>query len=97
MAALLDKPEAVAVQPCIRNIAAYYPQALVYAVLISSESYQFEDSTTGQEQEDFVNRYMSSSVFTVAWSFMSSNQNLVLGRKEVSQLKLKSLFFFYLS
>ncbi|XP_075994169.1 DNA-dependent protein kinase catalytic subunit isoform X2 [Genypterus blacodes] len=59
MAALLDKPEAVAVQPCIRNIATYYPQALVYAVMISSESYQFEDSTTGQEQEEFVNRLIS--------------------------------------
>lgn len=56
MVALLDKPEAVAVQHCIRQIAECYPQALVYALMISSESYQFEDSATGHQQQEFVNR-----------------------------------------
>ncbi|KAM9337515.1 DNA-dependent protein kinase catalytic subunit [Symphorus nematophorus] len=56
MVALLDKPEAVAVQHCIGQIAECYPQALVYALMISSESYQFEDSATGHQQQEFVNR-----------------------------------------
>ncbi|XP_028288750.1 DNA-dependent protein kinase catalytic subunit isoform X2 [Parambassis ranga] len=55
MVALLDKPEAVAVQHCIRQIAECYPQALVYALMISSESYQFEDSAAGHQQQEFVN------------------------------------------
>ncbi|KAK2858626.1 hypothetical protein Q5P01_003246 [Channa striata] len=58
MVALLDKPEAVALQHCIGQIAAFYPQALVYALMISSESYQFEDSATGHQQQEFVNRLM---------------------------------------
>ncbi|XP_047423865.1 DNA-dependent protein kinase catalytic subunit isoform X2 [Mugil cephalus] len=56
MVALLDKPEAVAVQHCVEQIAQCYPQALVYALMISSESYQFEDSATGYQQREFVNR-----------------------------------------
>lgn len=56
MVALLDKPEAVAVQHCIGQIAECYPQALVYALMISSESYRFEDSATGHKQQEFVNR-----------------------------------------
>ncbi|KAM4534321.1 DNA-dependent protein kinase catalytic subunit isoform 1-T1 [Odontesthes bonariensis] len=56
MVALLDKPEAVAVQHCIDQIAKCYPQALVYSLLISRESYQFEDSATGYQQQEFVNR-----------------------------------------
>lgn len=60
MVALLDKPEAVAVQHCIGQIAASYPQALVYALMISSESYQFEDSATGHQQQEFVNRLKSA-------------------------------------
>lgn len=59
MVALLDKPEAVAVQHCIEQIAKCYPQALVYALMISSESYQFEDSATGHQQREFVNRLKS--------------------------------------
>lgn len=56
MVALLDKPEAAAVQRSIGQIAESYPQALVYALLISSESYQFEDSAMGHQQREFVNR-----------------------------------------
>lgn len=56
MVALLDKPEAVAVQRCVEQIADCYPQALVYALMISSESYQFEDSATGHQQRGFVDR-----------------------------------------
>ncbi|KAG7524628.1 DNA-dependent protein kinase catalytic subunit [Solea senegalensis] len=59
MVALLDKPEAVAVQHCIERIAECYPQALVYALMISSESFQFEDSATGHRQQEFVNRLRS--------------------------------------
>uniref|UniRef100_A0AAV2L5B1 DNA-dependent protein kinase catalytic subunit n=1 Tax=Knipowitschia caucasica TaxID=637954 RepID=A0AAV2L5B1_KNICA len=55
MVALLDKPEAVAVQHCIEQIAKSYPQALVYALMISSESFQFEDSASGHQQQEFVN------------------------------------------
>ncbi|XP_056155309.1 DNA-dependent protein kinase catalytic subunit [Lampris incognitus] len=56
MVALLDKPEAVAVQHSIRQLAECYPQALVYAHMISSESYHFEDSATGHQQRGFVER-----------------------------------------
>lgn len=56
MVAVLDKPEAVAVQFCIRQIAECYPQALVYGLMISSESYEFEDSARGHQQRDFVDR-----------------------------------------
>uniref|UniRef100_UPI0037E8F3E7 DNA-dependent protein kinase catalytic subunit n=1 Tax=Semicossyphus pulcher TaxID=241346 RepID=UPI0037E8F3E7 len=59
MVALLDKPEAVAVQHCIGQIAECYPQALVYALMISCESYQFEDSATGHQHQEFVNRLRS--------------------------------------
>uniref|UniRef100_A0A3B4ZYV0 DNA-dependent protein kinase catalytic subunit n=1 Tax=Stegastes partitus TaxID=144197 RepID=A0A3B4ZYV0_9TELE len=59
MVALLDKPEAVAVQHCIGQIAECYPQALVYALMISSESYQFESSAAGHQQQEFVNRLRS--------------------------------------
>ncbi|XP_044032842.1 DNA-dependent protein kinase catalytic subunit isoform X2 [Siniperca chuatsi] len=59
MVALLDKQEAVAVQHCIGQIAECYPQALVYALMISSESYQFEHSATGHQQQEFVNRLRS--------------------------------------
>nr|XP_057916892.1 DNA-dependent protein kinase catalytic subunit isoform X2 [Doryrhamphus excisus] len=59
MVALLDKPEAVAVQHCVEQIAQCYPQALVYALMISSESFHFEDSATGFRQQEFVNRIMS--------------------------------------
>lgn len=56
MVVLLDKPEAVAVQHCITQIADCYPQALVYALMISSDSYKFEASATGHQQQEFVNR-----------------------------------------
>ncbi|XP_061821672.2 DNA-dependent protein kinase catalytic subunit isoform X1 [Nerophis lumbriciformis] len=59
MVALLDKREAVAVQHCIQQIAECYPQALVYALMISSESFHFEDSATGHQQQEFVNRIKS--------------------------------------
>lgn len=57
MVALLDKPEAVAVQRSVGQIAEFYPQALVYPLMISSESYRFEDSATGHQQREFVSRY----------------------------------------
>ncbi|XP_034021328.1 DNA-dependent protein kinase catalytic subunit [Thalassophryne amazonica] len=60
MVALLDKQEAVAVRHCIEQIAECYPQALVYALMISSESYQFEDSAIGHQQQQFVNRLRST-------------------------------------
>uniref|UniRef100_A0A3P8W2M6 DNA-dependent protein kinase catalytic subunit n=1 Tax=Cynoglossus semilaevis TaxID=244447 RepID=A0A3P8W2M6_CYNSE len=54
MVALLDKPEAVALQHSIGQIAESYPQALVYALMISTESFQFEDTATGHQQREFV-------------------------------------------
>lgn len=56
MVALLDKPEGVAVRHCLEQLANSYPQALVYALMISSESFQFEDSVRGHEQREFVSR-----------------------------------------
>uniref|UniRef100_A0A3Q2PZS8 DNA-dependent protein kinase catalytic subunit n=1 Tax=Fundulus heteroclitus TaxID=8078 RepID=A0A3Q2PZS8_FUNHE len=55
MVALLDKPEAVAVQHCVEQVAKCYPQALVYPLMISGESYRFEESATGHQQREFVN------------------------------------------
>ena len=54
--ALLDKQEAVAVQHSIGQIAESYPQALVYALMASRESYSFQDSATGHRQQEFVNK-----------------------------------------
>ncbi|KAK6293153.1 hypothetical protein J4Q44_G00366540 [Coregonus suidteri] len=59
MMALLDKPEAVAVQHMIGQIAECYPQALVYPYMISSESYHFEDSASGHKHQEFVDRLQS--------------------------------------
>uniref|UniRef100_A0A4W5N3K6 DNA-dependent protein kinase catalytic subunit n=1 Tax=Hucho hucho TaxID=62062 RepID=A0A4W5N3K6_9TELE len=59
MMALLDKPEAVAVQHMIGQIAECYPQALVYPFMISSESYHFEDSASGHKHQKFVDRLKS--------------------------------------
>ncbi|KAM9839260.1 DNA-dependent protein kinase catalytic subunit [Aulostomus maculatus] len=59
MVALLDKPEAVVVQYCIEQIAESYPQAVVYALMISSESYHFEDSAVGHQQQEFFARLSS--------------------------------------
>ncbi|XP_026183019.1 DNA-dependent protein kinase catalytic subunit isoform X2 [Mastacembelus armatus] len=59
MVALLDKPEAVTVQPCIEQIAECYPQALIYAFMTSSENFQFEDSAIGHQQHEFVKRLRS--------------------------------------
>uniref|UniRef100_A0A8C7HZ68 DNA-dependent protein kinase catalytic subunit n=1 Tax=Oncorhynchus kisutch TaxID=8019 RepID=A0A8C7HZ68_ONCKI len=59
MMALLDKPEAVAVQHMIGQIAEFYPQALVYPYMISSESYHFEDSASGHKHQEFVDRLKS--------------------------------------
>uniref|UniRef100_A0A3P9A875 DNA-dependent protein kinase catalytic subunit n=1 Tax=Esox lucius TaxID=8010 RepID=A0A3P9A875_ESOLU len=59
MMALLDKPEAVAVQQLIGQIAECYPQALVYPYMISSESYHFEESAIGHKHRAFVDRLKS--------------------------------------
>ncbi|KAL6490371.1 hypothetical protein MHYP_G00007160 [Metynnis hypsauchen] len=59
MMALLDKPEAVAVQHVIQEIAECYPQALVYPFMISSESYTFEDSANGHRNKEFVEKLKS--------------------------------------
>uniref|UniRef100_A0A8C5C632 DNA-dependent protein kinase catalytic subunit n=1 Tax=Gadus morhua TaxID=8049 RepID=A0A8C5C632_GADMO len=59
MVALLDKQEAVAVQHSIGQIAESYPQALVYALMASRESYHFQDSAVGHRQQEFVNKLTS--------------------------------------
>ncbi|KAL1006455.1 hypothetical protein UPYG_G00072620 [Umbra pygmaea] len=59
MMALLDKPEAVAVQHVIGQIAECYPQALVYPYMISNESYQFQESASGHKLKEFVDRLKS--------------------------------------
>ncbi|KAK1173766.1 DNA-dependent protein kinase catalytic subunit [Acipenser oxyrinchus oxyrinchus] len=59
MMALLDKEEAVAVQHVIKEIAEYYPQAILYPFMISSENYVFEDSATGHRNKEFVARLKS--------------------------------------
>ncbi|KAJ8369167.1 hypothetical protein SKAU_G00091950 [Synaphobranchus kaupii] len=56
MMALLDKPEAIAVQQIIQEIAEFYPQALIYPYMISSETYDFQDSATGHANKEFVTR-----------------------------------------
>ncbi|TRY56699.1 hypothetical protein DNTS_012969 [Danionella cerebrum] len=56
MMALLDKPQAIAVQHVIEEIAECYPQALVYPYMISSENYTFEETLSGQRNREFVER-----------------------------------------
>ncbi|XP_053349394.1 DNA-dependent protein kinase catalytic subunit [Clarias gariepinus] len=56
MMALLDKPEAVAVQHVVKEIADCYPQALIYPFMISSEGYTFEESAIGQRNQEFVKK-----------------------------------------
>ncbi|XP_056629192.1 DNA-dependent protein kinase catalytic subunit isoform X2 [Triplophysa dalaica] len=60
MMALLDKPQAIAVQHVIEEIAEYYPQALLYPSMISSENYTFEESASGQRNRQFVEKLRSS-------------------------------------
>ncbi|XP_060788690.1 DNA-dependent protein kinase catalytic subunit-like isoform X1 [Neoarius graeffei] len=56
MMALLDKPEAVAVQHVVKEIAECYPQALVYPFMISREGYLFEESVIGHANQEFVQK-----------------------------------------
>nr|XP_055063378.1 DNA-dependent protein kinase catalytic subunit [Misgurnus anguillicaudatus] len=60
MMALLDKPQATAVQHIIEEIAEYYPQALIYPYMISSENYTFEETASGQRNREFVENLKSS-------------------------------------
>ncbi|XP_055968392.1 DNA-dependent protein kinase catalytic subunit [Sorex fumeus] len=59
MVALLDREEAVAVQSTVEALADHYPQALVYPFTVSSESFSFPDSSTGQKNKEFVERIKS--------------------------------------
>ncbi|KAF4110944.1 hypothetical protein G5714_007975 [Onychostoma macrolepis] len=59
MMALLDKPQATAVQHIIEEIAECYPQALIYPYMISSENYTFEESASGQRNREFVEKLKS--------------------------------------
>lgn len=61
MMALLDKPQATAVQHVIEEIAECYPQALIYPYMISSENYTFEESASGQRNREFVEKYVKVS------------------------------------
>ncbi|KAI5104092.1 DNA-dependent protein kinase catalytic subunit [Silurus meridionalis] len=56
MMALLDKPEAVAVQHAVEEIAKNYPQAIIYPFMISSEGYTFEETAIGQRNQEFVEK-----------------------------------------
>ncbi|XP_026875191.2 DNA-dependent protein kinase catalytic subunit [Electrophorus electricus] len=60
MMALLDKPEAVAVQCVIEEMAECYPQALCYPFMISSEGYTFEESARGHRNREFVEKLNSA-------------------------------------
>ncbi|XP_042541900.1 DNA-dependent protein kinase catalytic subunit [Dipodomys spectabilis] len=59
MVALLDKEEAVAVQPTVEEIANHYPQAIVYPFIISSENYSFKDTSASHKNKEFVARIKS--------------------------------------
>ncbi|XP_060247015.1 DNA-dependent protein kinase catalytic subunit isoform X1 [Meriones unguiculatus] len=56
MVALLDKEEAIAVQHTVEEIADNYPQAIIYPFIISSESYSFKHTSSGQNNKAFVER-----------------------------------------
>ncbi|XP_013210333.1 DNA-dependent protein kinase catalytic subunit [Microtus ochrogaster] len=59
MMALLDKEEAIAVQPTVEEIADNYPQAIIYPFIISSESYSFKQTSSGHKNKAFVERIKS--------------------------------------
>jgi len=67
MMALLDKPQATAVQHVIEEIAECYPQALIYPYMISRESYTFEKSASGQRNREFVEKYVKVCSVTSAF------------------------------
>ncbi|XP_044280098.1 DNA-dependent protein kinase catalytic subunit isoform X2 [Varanus komodoensis] len=54
--AVLDKEEAMAVQHTVEEIADNYPQAIVYPFMISSESFSFQETITGNRNKEFVAR-----------------------------------------
>lgn len=56
MVALLDKEEAIAVQHTVEEIADNYPQAIIYPFIISSESYSFQNTSSGHNNKAFVER-----------------------------------------
>ncbi|XP_048363545.1 DNA-dependent protein kinase catalytic subunit isoform X2 [Sphaerodactylus townsendi] len=57
--AMLDKEEALAVQYTVEEIANSYPQAIVYPFMISSESFSFQDTIIGHNNQEFVARVKS--------------------------------------
>ncbi|XP_023573460.1 DNA-dependent protein kinase catalytic subunit [Octodon degus] len=59
MVALLDKEEASAVQRPVAELAESYPQAIIYPFIISSESFSFQDTSAGRENQEFVARIKS--------------------------------------
>ncbi|XP_008767155.1 DNA-dependent protein kinase catalytic subunit isoform X1 [Rattus norvegicus] len=59
MVALLDKEEAIAVQHTVEEIADNYPQAIIYPFIISSESYSFQNTSSGHNNKAFVERIKS--------------------------------------
>lgn len=66
MMALLDKPEAVAVQHVVKEIAECYPQALIYPFMISSEGYTFEESAIGHTNQEFVHEYAALDCWSLS-------------------------------
>nr|XP_042898800.1 DNA-dependent protein kinase catalytic subunit isoform X2 [Parasteatoda tepidariorum] len=56
MVALLDKPEAKAVQCIIEKIALTYPNAIIYAFHLSSGSYKFSNSKSDSSNKKFVDK-----------------------------------------
>lgn len=63
MTALLDKPEAKAIQRIIEKISIDYPQALVYPFKMSTENFKFNHESN--EQNEFVqkiNHYLKTQL-----------------------------------
>ena len=76
MTALLDKPEARAVNSIVLNIANDYPQAFVYPFRMSLESFKF-DYASPPEQKEFVDRLKSKmNQMHLANQFVASLEQL---------------------
>ncbi|XP_069123844.1 DNA-dependent protein kinase catalytic subunit-like [Argopecten irradians] len=56
MMALMDKPQAPAVQPTLQKIAAMYPQAVVYHFKLSQEGFQFGDKSQDKKNKAIVDK-----------------------------------------
>ncbi|EDV28309.1 uncharacterized protein TRIADDRAFT_20924, partial [Trichoplax adhaerens] len=76
MMAILDKPEARAVQEILFRIADEYPQAIIYAFKVSNEQYTFEETSVGRQNKTAVSKLSSKLQLPLIESFVRALEQL---------------------